>query len=82
MTDIQKIATTYIDLWNERAADRRREILKQNWTDDASYIDPLMSGDGRDGSHCERQASQNKAPHRQRLFAARRRVETVGFLNE
>ena len=49
MTDIQKIATTYIDLWNERAADRRREILKQNWTDDASYIDPLMSGDGRDG---------------------------------
>ena len=49
MTDIQKIATSYIDLWNERAADRRRDMLKQNWTDDASYIDPLMSGDGRDG---------------------------------
>ena len=49
MTDIQKIATDYIDLWNERASDRRREMLKQNWTDDATYIDPLMSGDGRDG---------------------------------
>ena len=49
MTDIQKIATCYIELWNERAADRRRDMLKQNWTDDASYIDPLMSGDGRDG---------------------------------
>ena len=49
MTDIQKIATSYIELWNERAADRRRDMPKQNWTDDASYIDPLMSGDGRDG---------------------------------
>ena len=49
MTDIQKIATDYIELWNERASDRRRAMLKQNWTDDATYIDPLMSGDGRDG---------------------------------
>ena len=49
MTDIQKIATGYIELWNERAAERRRDMLKQNWTEDASYIDPLMSGDGRDG---------------------------------
>ena len=24
-------------------------MLSQNWTDDAKYIDPLMSGDGRDG---------------------------------
>ena len=49
MNDIQKIATGYIELWNERAAERRREMLKQNWTDDATYVDPLMSGDGRDG---------------------------------
>jgi len=49
MTNIQNIATNYIELWNERAADRRRDMLKANWTDDASYIDPLMSGDGRDG---------------------------------
>jgi len=49
MTDIQKIATGYIELWNERVADRRRDMLQQNWTDDATYIDPLMSGDGRDG---------------------------------
>jgi hypothetical protein len=49
MTDVQKIAASYIDLWNERAADRRREMLAQNWTSDAKYVDPLMSGDGRDG---------------------------------
>ena len=49
MTDVRKVADRYIDLWNERAPDRRREMLKQNWTDDAKYVDPLMSGDGRDG---------------------------------
>jgi hypothetical protein len=49
MTDPKTIAVSYIHLWNERAADRRRELLKANWTDDATYVDPLMKGDGRDG---------------------------------
>src|SRR6202007_1113569 len=35
--------------WNERTPGRRREILAANWASDAKYIDPLMSGDGRDG---------------------------------
>jgi hypothetical protein len=49
MTDPKTIAAAYIDLWNERAADRRREILTANWTSDASYVDPLMRGDGHGG---------------------------------
>jgi hypothetical protein len=49
MTDINAVASRYIDLWNERTPSRRREILAAHWTDDAKYIDPLMSGDGRDG---------------------------------
>ena len=49
MTDVTTIARRYIDLWNERTASRRREILSQNWTADARYVDPLMSGDGHDG---------------------------------
>jgi SnoaL-like domain len=49
MTDIHGIARNYIDLWNERVPARRREILAANWTPDAKYIDPLMSGDGHDG---------------------------------
>ena len=48
MTDIQKIATNYIELWNERAAERRRDMLTLHWTPDAKYVDPLMSGDARD----------------------------------
>ena len=49
MTDVNTIARNYIDLWNERAPARRREMLAANWTSDASYVDPLMSGDGHDG---------------------------------
>ena len=49
MTDINKIARSYIDLWNERTPGRRREMLAANWTSDARYVDPLMSADGRDG---------------------------------
>ena len=49
MTDATTIARRYIDLWNERTPSRRRELLSRDWTADASYIDPLMRGDGHDG---------------------------------
>ena len=49
MTDHVTIARRYIDLWNERAQNRRHELLGEFWTTDASYVDPLMKGDGRDG---------------------------------
>ncbi|KRQ92865.1 nuclear transport factor 2 family protein [Bradyrhizobium valentinum] len=49
MTDVHSIARNYIALWNERAPTRRREMLAANWTTDAKYVDPLMSGDGHDG---------------------------------
>lgn len=49
MTDINNIAQSYIELWNERIPSRRREMLATAWTTDASYVDPLMSGNGHDG---------------------------------
>jgi hypothetical protein len=49
MTDATTIAARYIDLWNETAPDRRRELLAANWASNAKYVDPLMSGDGHDG---------------------------------
>lgn len=49
MTDVNIVARRYIDLWNERSPDRRRDILAANWSSDARYVDPLMSGDGHDG---------------------------------
>ena len=49
MTDAEAVAYRYIELWNETVADRRREILAANWTSDAKYVDPLMSGEGHSG---------------------------------
>ena len=44
MTDHKTVANRYIDLWNERTPSRRREILSQNWTSDARYVDPADVG--------------------------------------
>src|SRR3954465_13558968 len=62
MTDPITIARRYIDLWNERAAGRRRELLSQNWTADASYVDPLMKGDGHDGVDTQIAGVQQRFP--------------------
>jgi hypothetical protein len=48
MTDANMIARNYIDLWNEKTPSRRRAMLSQHWTTDATYVDPLMRGDGHD----------------------------------
>lgn len=62
MTDHATIARRYIELWNERTPSRRREMLSQNWTADAHYVDPLMSGDGLDGVDALIAGVQQKFP--------------------
>jgi hypothetical protein len=62
MTDVNTIASRYIDLWNERTPSRRREILSQHWTSDAKYVDPLMSGDGHDGVDALIEGVQQRFP--------------------
>jgi hypothetical protein len=46
MTDPATIADRYIALWNETNASRRRALLADLWTEDGTYIDPLMQGSG------------------------------------
>jgi len=41
-----ELGQTYIDVWNERDASRRRALLTANWAGEATYIDPLMRGSG------------------------------------
>ncbi|MCW5703561.1 MAG: nuclear transport factor 2 family protein [Bradyrhizobium sp.] len=62
MTDVKQIAHRYIELWNERMPGRRREMLAANWTADARYVDPLMSGDGHDGVDALISGVQHKFP--------------------
>lgn len=49
MGDTTALIDNYIAAWNENDPDRRRALIEQTWTEDARYLDPLMSGDGRDG---------------------------------
>jgi hypothetical protein len=46
MTDADRIAEGYIALWNEADPTRRSALLAQGWSEDASYVDPLMGADG------------------------------------
>jgi hypothetical protein len=48
MTDAAKIAEDYIAVWNETDPARRRALIGEGWAENASYVDPLMSGNGRD----------------------------------
>jgi hypothetical protein len=49
MSDTSQIVDSYISMWNETDADQRRELVARTVTEDASYLDPVMSGDGIDG---------------------------------
>jgi SnoaL-like domain len=62
MTDINNIAKSYIELWNERIPSRRREMLATAWTADASYVDPLMKGEGHDGIDALIEGVQQRFP--------------------
>jgi hypothetical protein len=48
MSDPNVIVRSYIEMWNETDPHRRRELVSEVVTDDASYLDPIMSGNGPD----------------------------------
>jgi|SRR5690242_11392543 len=49
MIDPSNIASAYLELWNDPEEASRRERLIDGWTADASYVDPLMAGEGYEG---------------------------------
>ena len=46
MSDPSVIARTYLETWNETDDAKRRALLRSHWTDDATYVDPLMGAQG------------------------------------
>ena len=46
---IVDVVDTYIASWNEGDEAARRALVARTWTDDGTYVDPLMSGAGTDG---------------------------------
>jgi hypothetical protein len=49
MTDATQLADRYIAMWNAADPEDRRDLIAGTWTEDGSYLDPLMKGDGHDG---------------------------------
>jgi hypothetical protein len=49
MADVTAVVDGYIASWNETDAARRRALVEATFADDASYVDPLVAADGRDG---------------------------------
>jgi len=43
------LADRYIEAWNETDPARRRALIGALWTEDASFVDPVMKGDGHAG---------------------------------
>ena len=54
--------TTYIEAWNETDPERRRALVGETFSEDARYLDPLMSGEGQDGIADMIGAAQSQFP--------------------
>jgi SnoaL-like domain len=62
MTDIATVIETYIESWNETDPASRRELIGRTFADDATYVDPLMSGEGPDEIAAMIGAAQDQFP--------------------
>jgi hypothetical protein len=49
MPEVTTVVDGYIAMWNETSAEARRAIIAETWSEDATYLDPLMSGAGAEG---------------------------------
>ena len=48
MIDPMTIAHRYIQVWNEVDPAQRCKLMEASWSEDASYVDPIMQGTGRE----------------------------------
>ena len=70
MNDITTLIDGYLAAWNESDPKRRRALVEQTFAADADYLDPLMSGAGRDGIDAMIAGAQQAYPgHRFELAA-------------
>src|SRR5215813_15569810 len=49
MSNLTDLVDRYIAIWNETDEERRRNMIARTWTEDSTYLDPLMRGEGRIG---------------------------------
>lgn len=47
-TNAAILAHSYLDTWNASDPQRRKSLLESAWSEASSYVDPMMSGAGRE----------------------------------
>ena len=62
MSDPKTLAERYIAAWNETDPGRRRALIGGLWTEDASFVDPVMQGEGHDGINAVIAGVQGRFP--------------------
>jgi hypothetical protein len=62
MPDMRSVIDSYIAMWNETDPRRRRSLVAETVTEDAGYVDPLMTGDGVEGIDAMIAAAQQQFP--------------------
>jgi SnoaL-like domain len=68
-SDLNTLVNRYIEAWNETDASRRRELVAGTWSDDGTYLDPLMTGAGHDSIAAMIALAQERFPgHRFELL--------------
>jgi SnoaL-like domain len=62
MANTETLVDNYIAMWNEDDPAQRRELVARTVSPDASYLDPLMSGEGVDGIDAMIAGAQQQYP--------------------
>lgn len=65
MNNLTELIDHYIAMWNEPDGDARRDLIKRAWTENASYLDPVITGDGQQGIDAMVQGVQKRFPGHQ-----------------
>jgi hypothetical protein len=49
MDNLTELIDRYIAIWNETDPERRRALIARTWTEDATYLDPMLESEGQAG---------------------------------
>jgi hypothetical protein len=60
--EIESLADSYIAAWNATDAAERAALVARTWTPDATYVDPMMRGDGHGGIDAMIATAQGQYP--------------------
>jgi len=60
--DVNDLIDRYITMWNQIDGERRRRLVESTWVEEATYVDPVMNGDGQSGIDAMIQGVQERFP--------------------